>query len=758
MKKTILFLTVLSGAMFATAQTATTDEGVVINGIKWATRNLAAQGAFVNNPEDYGGLFQWGRKGDGHEQRTSSVTINYSENDTPGHGSFIITTDFTNYDWMWSGRNDLWNLGSETVPEKAANDPCPAGWRVPTNTEFSSLRVVEVYETRNGINGVVFGRGDNSIFLPSTGYRDYDMGYLHHANYSGYYWSSTAMGYYTNSSLYFSTVESFYPDWRTYRSNGYCVRCVADEVATVIPVLLVTITGSVTATKEYDGTPNFRSEHIDISNANLIGTMEYDDDIVIIDKSRVAGTLPFSIADRSDVLTLSPLGLFSIAGAHAKYYRLSGQPSVTAVITPKPVTISLTVTKEYDGTPYFYNWHIDVDDFDNAIINGVLDKDFYGVEIDKRGITGMLPSAEVGTSGTLAISGSFALEGGSARNYYLLEQPTVTAKITKRGVTITGKITATKEYDGSFYFSSEHIDISNAKIIGTVDDDNDLIIDKSGVTGKYINGYLSLSGYFTLTGADTVKYYLSKQPAVLAEIVWKSYTVSFAGDEINISPQTIVSHGKLTQPTDPVRTHYDFGGWFTDNDTFKNKWDFETDAVTQDTTLYAKWNIKSYTVSFAGDEINIHPQKIVYQGKIDKPADPVRTHYNFGGWFTDDDTFKNEWNFETETVTQEITLYAKWTIMTGVVETPSAQGKQWRAASEVKIYPNPVKDGLFIIHNEQLIIKNVQICDLSGRVVFFSSFGEVGVGFDVSALSQGVYMIRIETDKGIVTEKFVKKW
>jgi len=30
------------------------DEGVVINGIRWATRNVDAPGTFVDNPEDAG--------------------------------------------------------------------------------------------------------------------------------------------------------------------------------------------------------------------------------------------------------------------------------------------------------------------------------------------------------------------------------------------------------------------------------------------------------------------------------------------------------------------------------------------------------------------------------------------------------------------------------------------------------------------------------------------------------------------------------
>ncbi|MDR0232687.1 MAG: Ig-like domain-containing protein, partial [Dysgonamonadaceae bacterium] len=59
-------------------QTEPEGAGIVINGVKWATHNLASHGKFVEKPEDYGALFQWGRKGDGHEQRTSS---NYPTND-----------------------------------------------------------------------------------------------------------------------------------------------------------------------------------------------------------------------------------------------------------------------------------------------------------------------------------------------------------------------------------------------------------------------------------------------------------------------------------------------------------------------------------------------------------------------------------------------------------------------------------------------------------------------------------------------------
>jgi uncharacterized repeat protein (TIGR02543 family) len=433
------------------------------------------------------------------------------------------------------------------------------------------------------------------------------------------------------------------------------------------------------------------------------------------------------------------------------YYRLAKQPIVTAATTPKPVTISLNVTKEYDGTPNFYNWHIDVDDFDNAIINGVLDKDFWQVGINKTGVSGILHSAEPGTSGTLVVSGSFALTG-EGKKYYLLEQPIVTATITKRGVTIIGKITATKDYDGTYDFSSEHIDISKAKVSWIVDND-DILIDKSGVTGSLTlrtHGDLKLTGDFKLAGADTAKYYLSKQPYVYAEINWESHTVTFSAEEIKYSPQTILYGCKVFKPSDPLRVNCNFGGWFTDNGTFENEWNFATDVVTQDTTLFAKWNFKTFTVSFAGDEIDIIPQTVEYNSKATKPADPVRTEYTFSGWFTGNYyTFENEWDFETNTVTHDITLYAKWSMPTSVVET-------WYAASDIKIYPNPVKNELWIEIGE-LTIKRVEILDLSGRVVLLPSFGGDGGGFNVSALSQGVYFARVETDKGIVTVKFFKE-
>jgi len=221
------------------------DEGVVINGVRWATRNLDVGGVFVANPEDYGALYQWGRRADGHESRTSP---NYPHNDNSvengvvsgialdanGQVSEITSTAYgkfikqnaSPYDWRSPQDDALWNSGTEAAPVKTANDPCPAGWRVPTSAELQKLVDAGGVWKNTAPYGYIFGSGTNTLFLPAAGYRSRSDGTLGNAGWNGYYWSAAANG---ADYAYFLRFDSDGANRSlSNRPYGFSVRCVAE--------------------------------------------------------------------------------------------------------------------------------------------------------------------------------------------------------------------------------------------------------------------------------------------------------------------------------------------------------------------------------------------------------------------------------------------------------------------------------------------------------------------------------------------------
>ena len=68
-----------------------------------------------------------------------------------------------------------------------------------------------------------------------------------------------------------------------------------------------------------------------------------------------------------------------------------------------------------------------------------------------------------------------------------------------------------------------------------------------------------------------------------------------------------------------------------------------------------------YTVTFDANGHGTAPteQKTSYGGKINEPAAPTAENYYFRGWFKES-TCENIWDFDSDIVTANITLYAKW--------------------------------------------------------------------------------------------------
>ena len=107
--------------------------------------------------------------------------------------------------------------------------------------------------------------------------------------------------------------------------------------------------------------------------------------------------------------------------------------------------------------------------------------------------------------------------------------------------------------------------------------------------------------------------------------------VTYKDGDSEYAKQVLPSGTLATRPDAPAATPgYTFGGW---NKADGTAWDYASDKVTDNITLYAKWAANTYTITFdtaGGSEIAPITQD--YGTAITVPADPTREGYTFIGW------------------------------------------------------------------------------------------------------------------------------
>lgn len=213
------------------------------------------------------------------------------------------------------------------------------------------------------------------------------------------------------------------------------------------------------------------------------------------------------------------------------------------------------------------------------------------------------------------------------------------------------------------------------------------IIATSGVTKITNQDYLvsnkAGSGGYTAT-ANELTIMLTTECTVHFE--------SNGGSEVE--DQKVQYGEKVEKPKDPTRDGYTFDAWYQDLDKTE-KWDFENDTVTGNMTLFAGWKrttdgttqtpptgdnfhgliymlaalvilIMLYLLlprkrvrfdSMGGSEVKT--KRVLKNAKIREPKDPHLRRRVFNGWYKDPECTLR-WDFKTERVVEDVTLFAKW--------------------------------------------------------------------------------------------------
>ncbi len=181
----------------------------------WMDRNLGACRAATSSTdsEAFGHLYQWGRAADGHQRRTSDTTSTLSNSNTPGHNKFIVTGLIPPNDWRTPQNHNLWQgvLG--------INNPCPSGYRLPTDAELNA-------ERQSWSSNDAAGAFNSPIKLPMAGLRSLNNGKISSAGSLGIYWSSTVSGS-DSGRLDFNSNTAGVSSRP--RASGLSVRCLKAE-------------------------------------------------------------------------------------------------------------------------------------------------------------------------------------------------------------------------------------------------------------------------------------------------------------------------------------------------------------------------------------------------------------------------------------------------------------------------------------------------------------------------------------------------
>lgn len=218
----------------------------------WLDRNLGAKkvATAYDDHEAYGSLYQWSRKADGHEQMNwasrvsgtsvypaTEVNATVADREDAGHSNFIpVNGDWCSkesLDGLWGGKSQDAEASAPLDSITQVNNPCPAGYRLPTPQEFilmtKAVTGVDIAFNKNTPVADVNAKfAAHALHLPSPGLRLFSTGAISNVCERGAYWTNTSPANAKNAYRFMYFGGKVYTD-SYQRSNGYSVRCIRDN-------------------------------------------------------------------------------------------------------------------------------------------------------------------------------------------------------------------------------------------------------------------------------------------------------------------------------------------------------------------------------------------------------------------------------------------------------------------------------------------------------------------------------------------------
>ncbi len=196
---------------------------------------------------------------------------------------------------------------------------------------------------------------------------------------------------------------------------------------------------------------------------------------------------------------------------------------------------------------------------------------------------------------------------------------------------------------------------------------------------------------------DVIAADTAKDVKVWAKWEIVTYTVTFdadGGKEVDVLEYTIVSETITLEAT--TKKGHTFLGWFDGETEVKEI----TTGSTGNKELVANWDADTYNITYVTDGALTNTNDATYDFGVGyKFAEPVKPGYDFVAWYTDEArTEANRIDTIAADAEGDITVYAKWSIVTYTVTFDAKGGKdvdafEYQITSETKVLAETTRTG-----------------------------------------------------------------